>query len=196
MHIYTRCGDDGKTTLLNGRRVWKDEAAVQVCGDVDELCSWLGVVAAHVPLERSDLAAYVRQAQAEVFTIGAVAQLRGRIEVAPDLKPVGPKECRRLEQWIDALEADVPPLNGFITPGGTPAAAFTHVARTVCRRVERNFVALFRQSDAEGGAALTDALVYLNRLSDFLFMLARICNRAANANDTIIGKIGCGTIAG
>ena len=196
MHIYTRRGDDGQTMLLNGRRVWKDEADVQVCGDVDELCSWLGVVATHVPPERPELAAYVRQAQAEVFAVGTVAQLRGRLAAAPGLTPVGTKECQRLEQWIDALEADVPPLDGFIAPGGTPAAVFTHVARTVCRRVERNLVSLARHADAEGSAALTDAVAYLNRLADFLFVLARTCNRVANVDDTIVGKIGCCARAG
>lgn len=188
MHIYTRHGDDGRTLLLGGPRVWKDDPRVQVAGGVDELCSWLGVVAAHAPAERPELAAQMRQVQGELFAVGAMAQLGGRLERHASVQPVGAKACSRLEDWIDTLEADLPPLDGFVVPGGCPAAAFTQVARAVCRRTERDMVSLARHADADGAAVLTDAVAYLNRLADFLFVLARFCNRIANVEEQPVGR--------
>ena len=188
MHIYTRHGDDGRTLLLAGPRVWKDDPRVRVGGSVDELCSWLGVVAAHAPPERPELAAQMRQVQGELFAVGAVAQVDGRLDRQPAIRPIGTKECGRLERWIDALEADLPPVEGFLVPGGCPAAAFTQVARAVCRRTERDLVSLARNADADGAAVLTDAVAYLNRLADFLFVLARFCNRIANVEECPVGR--------
>jgi len=190
MHTYTRHGDDGRTMLLSGQRVWKDDPRVRVCGDVDELCSWLGLVAVDAPPERPELAMQVRQVQGELFAVGTTAQLNGCLEYHPQVRPVGDKECSRIERWIDAIEADLPPLDGFVVPGGCRAAAVTHVARSVCRRVERDLVALARNADAEGATALTDAVAYLNRLADFLFVLARFCNRIANVEESAMGKSG------
>lgn len=187
MHIYTRHGDDGRTLLLSGSRVWKDDLRVKACGEVDELCSWLGVIAAHLPESRPELAVQVRQVQAELFALGAAAQLAGRLETHPEIHPVGVKECSRMERWIDALEVALPTLDGFIIPGGCPAAAFTHVARSVCRRAEREFVALTRNADADSAVILTDAVAYLNRLADFLFMMGRFCNHILeNEENTIV----------
>jgi cob(I)alamin adenosyltransferase len=188
MHTYTRHGDDGHTTLLSGQRVWKDDPRVRVCGDVDELCSWLGVVAVDAPAERPELAVQVRQVQCELFAVGATAQLNGHLENHPQLRPVGARECSRIERWIDAIEADLPPLDGFVVPGGCRAAAVTHVARSVCRRIERDLVALARTADAEGATVLTDSVAYFNRLADFLFVLARFCNHVANIEEPMLGK--------
>ena len=174
--------------LLSGQRVWKDDARVRVCGDIDELCSWLGVVAADAPAERPELAVQVRQVQGELFAVGTVAQLNGRLEDHPQIRPVGVKECGRIERWIDAIESDLPALDGFIVPGGCRAAAVTHVARSVCRRIERDLVALARNADAEGATVLTAAVAYLNRLADFLFVLARFCNRVANVEENVVGR--------
>ena len=190
MHIYTRHGDDGRTMLLSGQRVWKDDPRVRVCGDVDELCSWLGVVSADAPAERPELAMQLRQVQGELFAVGASAQLNGHLEDHPQIRPMGAKECTRIERWIDALEAELPSLEGFVIPGGCRASAVTHVARSVCRRVEREMVALARTADAEGATALMDTVAYLNRLADFLFVLARFCNRVANVEEPIVGKTG------
>ncbi|MEI8243791.1 MAG: cob(I)yrinic acid a,c-diamide adenosyltransferase [bacterium] len=188
MHIYTRHGDDGRTLLLNGQRVWKDDPRVCVCGGVDELCSWLGVVAADAPATRPELAMQVRQVQGELFAVGAAAQLQGRMEGHPQIRPVGAKECARIEQWIDAVEAELPPLGGFIVPGGCRASAVTHVARSVCRRVERDMASLARTADAGGATVLIEAVAYLNRLADFLFVLARFCNRVANVDEPVLVK--------
>ncbi len=183
MQTNTRHGDDGRTLLLSGQRVWKDDPRVRVCGDIDELCSWLGVVAVDAPPERPELAMQVRQVQGELFAVGAMAQLNGCLENHPQIRPVGGKECGRIERWIGALEAELLPLDGFLIPGGCRAAAVTHVARSVCRRIERDLVALARNADAEGAKALLDAVAYLNRLADFLFVLARFCNRIANVDE-------------
>jgi len=190
MHIYSRQGDDGRTMLLSGQRVWKDDSRVRVCGDIDELCSWLGVVAADAPTDRPELAVQVRQVQGELFSVGVVAQLNGCLENHSQIRLVGDKECGRIERWIDAIEAELPPLDGFIVPGGCRAAAVTHVARSVCRRIERDLVALARNADAEGATVLTAAVAYLNRLADFLFVLARFCNRVANIEENHVGKFG------
>jgi len=190
MRIYTRHGDDGRTLLMNGLRVWKDDPRVRVCGDVDELCSWLGVAAVDAPPERPELAMQVRQVQGDLFAVGATAQLNGCLENHPHIRPVGPKECSRIERWIDAIEAELPPLDGFVVPGGCRAAAVTHVARSVCRRIERGVVTLTRNADADGAAVLSDTVAYLNRLADFLFVLARFCNRVANVEESVVGKSG------
>lgn len=189
MHIYTRHGDDGRTLLLSGSRVWKDDPRVQTCGEVDELCSWLGVLAAHLPESRPELAVQVRQVQAELFVMGAAAQLAGKLDAHPEIHPVGVKECSRMEHWIDALEIALPALDGFIMPGGCPAAAFTQVARCVCRRTERELVALARNADADSAAVLTNAVAYLNRLADFLFMLGRFCNHLADTEENVIVSV-------
>ena len=183
MQTNTRHGDDGRTLLLSGQRVWKDDPRVRVCGDIDELCSWLGVVAVDAPPERPELAMQVRQVQGELFAVGATAQLNGCLENHPQIRPVGAKEYDRIERWIGALEAELLPMDGFLIPGGCRAAAVTHVARSVCRRIERDLVALARNADAEGAKVLLEAVAYLNRLADFLFVLARFCNRIANVEE-------------
>ena len=190
MHIYTRHGDDGRTMLLSGQRVWKDDARVRVCGDIDELDSWLGVVAAELPTGRPELAMQVRQVQGELVAVGAAAQLNGCLGDHARILTVGARECGRIERWIDAMEADLPALDGFVVPGGCHAAAVTHVARSVCRRMERDLVALARNAGAEGATVLMDAVSYLNRLADFLFVLARFCNRVANVDEIVAVKFG------
>jgi cob(I)alamin adenosyltransferase len=190
MRVYTRHGDDGRTVLLGGQRVWKDDPRVGVCGDVDELCSWLGLVSADAPAGHPELAAQLRQVQGELFTIGALAQLDGRLDDHPEIRPVGAKEFGRVERWIDALETGLPPVEGFVVPGGCRSAALTHVARSICRRVERGLVTLARNADTEGAKVLGDSVAYLNRLADFLFVLGRFCNREAAVEDNVIGRVG------
>ena len=190
MHVYTRQGDDGKTRLLDGQRVWKDDPRVQVCGALDELCSWIGVASAHMPAARPELVMQLREVQNELFAVGAAAQLDGRMDKRPTIRMVSAKERDRIEGWIDAMEAELPAMQGFIAPGGCPAAAFTHVARSVCRRAESGMVALSRNADAEGAATLAEATAYLNRLSDVLFVLARFCNHVNGVEEPVIGRVG------
>jgi cob(I)alamin adenosyltransferase len=175
--IYTRRGDRGETDLFAGGRVRKDHPRVEAYGAVDELNSALGLAAAHSPHE--DVRALSREIQARLFDLGAYlaapdAARRAKAGIAePPAADVAALEAR-----IDGFERELAPLERFVLPGGTAAAAAFHVARTVCRRAERCCVAL----DASEALA-APALGYLNRLSDLLFVLARVENRRAGLAD-------------
>lgn len=173
--IYTRTGDAGHTGLFGGGRVSKAAARVEAYGAVDELNATLGWVLANGPDARITEA--LRTAQADLFTIGAhLATPGGRAAShVPDLPA---HRIEAWERWIDAAEDELPPLRSFILPGGTPAAAALHVARTVCRRAERRVVHL-----ADGEAIDGTVIVYLNRLSDLLFVAARLENHRAGAEE-------------
>lgn len=170
MKIYTRTGDKGQTSLLGGTRVHKDDLRVAAYGDVDETNAAIGMVLARSRSAR--LNALLRQVQADLFALGAeLADVRrGRPRQAKAV--VGEALVARLEKEIDDRDRVLPPLRAFVLPGGTPSAALLHFARTVCRRAERSVVALARASKVE-----PLAIVYLNRLSDLLFVLARYENR-------------------
>jgi cob(I)alamin adenosyltransferase len=175
--IYTRRGDRGETDLLGGGRVAKDHPRVAAYGAVDELNAQLGVAAAAT--RHDDVRALVQRIQAELFALGALlaspdAELRAKSGIAEP----SAAQIAFLEARIDTLEAELEPLRRFVLPGGGPAAAAFHVARTVCRRTEREAVALGR-TEAVGATVLT----YLNRLSDLLFVLARVENRRAGIAD-------------
>jgi len=169
MRIYTKTGDLGETGLLAGPRLGKDHVRIEAYGAVDELSAALGVALTH------DLPESVRecllQTQRELFRVGA--ELATPRPLSPDAEAVTPDHVARLEARIDDWEAGLPPLKNFILPGGTPAAAAFHVARTVCRRAERRVVALMRQPSE---SVPPSVLVYLNRLSDLLFVAARFAN--------------------
>ena len=172
--IYTRTGDRGETGLFDGTRVSKSDPRVAAYGDVDELNAWLGL--ARASITDAELAAIVEQIQRDLFALGArLADPSHRIAGRVAKAAVSEVDATRLEQWIDALEAELPPLRRFILAGGTPAGAAFHVARTVCRRAERAIVGL--------GEATVDneVLVYVNRLSDLLFVLARAANARAGS---------------
>ena len=173
MRIYTRTGDDGETGLFGGGRVSKAAARVEAYGSVDELNSLIGVAMAHL----SDGAALEQlgAVQSDLFAIGAhlatPTETRGR---RPNLPELPSARVQQMEQWMDTMEAALPELRTFILPGGTAAGAMLHLARTVARRAERRVIALARQE------AVDNALVvYLNRLSDYLFVLARLTNSRA-----------------
>ena len=163
--IYTRTGDRGETGLAGGDRRDKADPRVEALGAVDELNAQLGLLAAQVGVERGDgeTGALLEALQRQLFELGAEL-------ASPGAPPrLGPAAVRGLEARIDALEAGLPPLRGFVLPGGSVAAAQAHVARTVCRRAERRLVAL-----AAAEPVGPHALAYLNRLSDLLFVLARV----------------------
>lgn len=176
MKIYTRTGDDGTTGLLGPGRVAKDAARIEAYGTVDELNALLGTVrAAGVDREADTLLARV---QDELFSLGAALadpDPQGRFFHAITAETVA-----RLEREIDAVETELTPLARFILPGGTPGAAGVHQARTVCRRAERRVVAL---AHAPGESVAEAAIIYLNRLSDLLFVLARAVNARAGVED-------------
>jgi len=167
--IYTKTGDSGETALLGGARVSKAAPRVAAYGEVDELNAWLGLVRSAKPHEQ--LSMMMDRIQRDLFAIGArLADPAGTVTGRVAKTAVTRDDIARLEEWIDLLEHDLPPLRRFILAGGSPAAASCHVARTVCRRAERSVVALGR--DAVEG----EVLVYLNRLSDLLFVMARAAN--------------------
>jgi cob(I)alamin adenosyltransferase len=174
--IYTRTGDNGETGLFDGTRVAKSDPRVDAYGEVDELASWLGVVRGG--LADRDLIEMVDQIQRDLFALGALlADPRHRIAARVQKAVLGDADVTRLEQWIDTLEIGVPPLRRFILAGGVQAGAMFHYARAICRRAERSIVGL--GTDAVSSAAL----VYVNRLSDLLFTMARAVNHRAGASE-------------
>ena len=174
--IYTRTGDDGTTGLGDGTRVPKTHLRIRAYGGVDELNAVLGVaLAADLPTE---IAGWLSEVQNDLFDVGAdlcvpesnAADTESAARASPPLR-VSADQVARLERWIDAANARLQPLRSFILPGGTPAAAHLHHARTVCRRVEIGVLEL-----AAAEVLNPQIAVYLNRLSDLLFVLARLSN--------------------
>jgi len=168
--IVTKTGDKGTTGLGDGQRIDKDSQRVHAMGDLDELNSLIGVLLTQNPPET--LLGDFNRIQHRLFDIGGELSM-------PGYEIVGPECSEDLEQLISAYNDKLPPLKEFILPGGSPAAAFCHLARTVCRRAERNLVAL-NQSEPVSN----HSLIYLNRLSDFLFVVARVINKAQGQQDT------------
>lgn len=168
--IYTRTGDAGETGLVDGSRLSKADARMGAIGDVDEANSAIGVALAAIG--EHPVAGELRRAQNDLFDLGADLATPGE-DFAPSemVLRVVPAQVERLERAIDALNEGLPPLTSFILPGGTAGAAALHVARAVTRRAERSVVAM-------GAAANPQALAYLNRLSDYLFVAARAANGA------------------
>jgi cob(I)alamin adenosyltransferase len=167
--IYTRTGDDGTTGLGDGSRRAKHDLRIAAYGTVDETSSALGVVQVQ-PGIAPERAARVRELQNDHFDVGSDLCVPG--EAGAKLR-ILPAYTAKLEAWIDAANAALEPLRSFVLPGGTPLAAHLHVARTVCRRAERLVSELVA---AEAGAVNPEVLRYLNRLSDLLFVLARVAN--------------------
>jgi cob(I)alamin adenosyltransferase len=170
--IYTRTGDSGETGLFDGTRVSKHDLRVEAYGDVDELNAVLGLVrAAGVD---PDLDERLQRLQRDLFALGSrLADPRHRIAERVTKAALVDEDVTRLEAWIDEAEAQIPPLRRFILPGGSQAGALLHVARTICRRAERRIVSLGQDAVDPG------VLAYVNRLSDLLFVLARLANARA-----------------
>jgi cob(I)alamin adenosyltransferase len=169
--IYTRTGDDGSTGLGDGKRVAKNSPRVEAIGAVDELNSVLGLLASEtLP---TDIRQTIIDIQHELFDMGGELSMPGRTVVTET-------QVERLERELDRQNEPLPPLKEFILPGGSRAAALAHVARTVCRRAERRVIAL-----AQIEMVNTTTLHYLNRLSDLLFVMARVLNRAEGRADVL-----------
>jgi cob(I)alamin adenosyltransferase len=186
--IYTKSGDGGETGLGDGTRVPKDDPRVAAYGTVDELNAVIGLLLTQQSAPEPDL---LRLIQNDLFDVGAdlcvpagaeEAGGRGRLRVQPE-------QAARLESAIDRLNAPLAPLNSFVLPGGSQAAAWCHLARTVCRRAERDVVALTRTAKVN-----PQVIIYLNRLSDLLFVLARVCNR--NGQDDVLWVPGKSVVSG
>jgi cob(I)alamin adenosyltransferase len=172
--IYTKTGDEGETGLFGGTRVSKASRRVSSYGEVDELNTVLGLARLH-PID-DDYDRLLARVQSELFNLGAELAARPGKDVGVPL--VDAVSVSALEQGIDAAEAELPALATFILPGGSPGAAHLHHARTVCRRAERGLVALAAEDEVR-----PVLLVYLNRLSDLLFVLARLANHRAGVAD-------------
>ena len=185
MKIYTGSGDRGKTSLFSGERVAKNNLRTEAYGDLDELNSCLGTLTAAME-ESHKSAAEIRQIQSDLFHIGAYLATTPGSPSAAALEPFDEQKSRYLETAIDRMDQHLPPLKGFILPGGRMPAALAHVARTVCRRAERHVVGLSEgQTNDKTPDAYQAVLVYLNRLSDYLFVLARYCNHLAGEADIL-----------
>ena len=178
MKIYTKTGDRGDTGLFGGGRVPKDHPRVDAYGEVDELNATLGLARSIELMPRID--EVLAPVQRDLFAIGALLATPDREKMRQHLEKarIDEERIRELEQAIDDAERELEPLKSFILPGGTPKAAALHVARTVCRRAERRVVQLQHQDP------IPDlAVIYLNRLSDLLFTLARLANKRAGAGE-------------
>jgi cob(I)alamin adenosyltransferase len=172
--IYTKTGDSGETALLGGKRVSKADPRVAAYGEVDELNAWLGLVRSIG--SDAGLAAMLERIQRDLFAIGArLADPGSKVANRVAKTAVTGDDVKRLEDWIDLLESEVPVLRRFILAGGSRAGASLHVARTICRRAERAVVGLGTEH------VEPEILVYLNRLSDLLFVMARVANRRDGA---------------
>ena len=178
MKIYTKTGDAGETGLFGGGRVSKDHPRTSAYGDVDELNSVVGVARATAPTEPFD--ELLDGIQRDLFSIGGRLATPEPEKVAKAIAKavLPPERAESFEQVMDDAERELPPLRAFVLPGGTPKAAALHHARTVCRRAERSVVRLARAEEAP-----PEILVYLNRLSDLLFTLARLANHRAGSGD-------------
>ena len=178
MKIYTRTGDEGETGLFGGGRVRKSDLRVAAYGDVDELNSALGVARASPPLELfDDLLATI---QRDLFSLGGhlATPDPDKVRKALEKAELDQERIAEFESAIDQADMELPPLKAFVLPAGSPKAAALHLARTICRRAERSVVALSDQAQVP-----TLFLVYLNRLSDLLFTLARLANHRAGSGD-------------
>ena len=172
MKIYTKTGDTGDTSLFDNSRVSKADSRVDAYGEVDEVNACLG--AALAAGMSADIATVLTTVQKDLFAVGArLADPSSRIAERVTKAAVTPQQIELLETTIDRLETELPPLRRFILPGGSPAGSLLHLARTVCRRAERRVVGLGPDAVEPG------VIIYINRLSDLLFVMARAVNHRA-----------------
>lgn len=181
-NLYTGTGDAGTTSLVGGARTTKDDIRLEAYGTIDELNSHIGLLLS-LPGSSIAVASQLRHIQNKLFNLGAYLATQPADGDKPDPQGLTAEDIKDLEEGIDALDAEVPKANAFILPGGTQASAQAHVARTVCRRAERHMVALQANSYVS-----PIAMTYVNRLSDFLFILARAYNFNAQVEDYIWQK--------
>jgi cob(I)alamin adenosyltransferase len=179
MKIYTRTGDRGDTGLFGGGRVPKDHVRVEAYGEVDELNSVIGIVVVRLAsVGQRELSDRLRGVQAELFAIGAHLATPAAGGASPHIPELDDTAPGRMEGWMDEADRELAPLRSFVLPGGAEAAAYLHLARTVCRRAERRVVTLARDAAID-----TRIVIYLNRLSDLLFTFARLVNQRSGVPD-------------
>ncbi|MBL0732407.1 MAG: cob(I)yrinic acid a,c-diamide adenosyltransferase [Desulfosarcina sp.] len=192
MKIYTGGGDKGKTSLFSGERVAKSHERVDAYGDIDELSSFLGALAASIPDSEPEsghkIIEELYQIQSDLLGVGAILATTPASSSFESLTKIGEEKSKALEEAMDRMDTKLPPLKTFILPGGHMSSAWAHIARTVCRRAERRMIGLFEESDtAESSGTVPEhvqnVLVYINRLSDYLFVVARYCNHIVGTED-------------
>ncbi len=186
MKIYTGTGDRGKTSLFSGERIEKNADRIEAYGAVDELNAFLGAVASSMPTgpEADALRIQLTRIQSDLFRVGGWLATTADSPSMAYLQPMAQADSLWIEELVDHLQSHLPELTVFILPGGHASASWAHVARTVCRRAERRIVSLLeRIAPTDEGAGYV--LTYINRLSDYLFVLARYCNYLAGREDNI-----------
>jgi len=179
MKRYTKNGDAGETTLVSGEKIKKDALQIEVVGDIDECNSFIGAALSQFSLEEEldPLRSQLVEVQKSLFDLGTFVVSQETDELAT-LRFDG-DSIKQLEKWIDQLERKLPSLRHFILPGGDPGGALLHVARSVCRRAERTITTLVFQKKTT-----TQPIAYLNRLADYLFVLARYVNQVTHSKET------------
>ncbi len=178
MKIYTKTGDGGKTSLFSGERVSKTSMRIEAYGDLDELNSIIGAVTAAMGKHESEQKAVLQQIQGLLLNIGAWLATTPGADSVRFLTSFPEDSIQLLESKIDQMNELLVPLRQFVLPGGHPSAALAHVARTVCRRTERRVIAMVEREDGpeDTSETMKEILIFLNRLSDYFFVLARYCN--------------------
>ena len=177
-------GDRGITSLLSGERVPKSHSRVDACGEVDELSSVLGACAAALGAAHADLQQEIQGVQSDLLRVGAWLATSPGSPARGMLRTISTDRLKEIEEAIDRLESELPPLQSFLLPGGHASAAWAHIARTVCRRAERRVQSLAAEAGEPEIESAGGILPYLNRLSTYLFALARSCNRLHGVADT------------
>jgi len=183
MGIFTRTGDRGRTSLFSGERVTKSHPGVEACGELDELNSHIGVVIGLLPADAADLGVELKAIQSDLFQAGAWLSTSSPSASGGLLKEMDNGRIGVIERAIDRMERQLPPLRSFILPGGHLSGAVAHVARAVCRRAERRVVSLRDAGGPDSVDQLEIIMVFLNRLSDYLFVLSRYVNQVNGVAD-------------
>jgi len=183
MKIYTGTGDSGKTSLFSGERRLKNDLRIETYGSVDELSSFIGFIHSALPdsSEAVIISSELKEIQRDLFTIGALLATLPESDDAHLLKKLEDERVEWLEKRIDDMQTELEELHSFILPGGHPSAAWCHVVRTICRRSERAVVKLMCD---EGICSSETIIPYLNRLSDYFFVLARFFNKITDIRET------------
>lgn len=181
-NLYTRTGDKGLTSLVGGSRISKDSLRLEAYGTIDEFSSFLGAIAAD-PVCREEEKARILEVQNLLFNVGCYLATPVNKGAQPKAQNISDDDLSKLESWIDILDEQTPPVNTFILPGGSEIAAKTHIARTVCRRAERRILSLMAEEYVD-----PIILAYINRLSDYLFILARYFNFVEGVGELIWKK--------
>lgn len=176
MRIYTKTGDKGETSLFGGKRVPKDNMRVEAYGEVDELNAMLGAIRFYA--REGEIDGVLHEVQRDLFRLGADLATPEDTQTTRAVPRIGAEEVERLEKTIDRVQGRLSPLTSFILPGGSQIASSLHLARAVCRRAERRTVTLTKSERVN-----ERSIVYLNRLSDLLFVLARLANREAGVTE-------------